>query len=211
MTNAASYFSPIARKRLLRVVSLLLTLAAINLMPIHSFAMTSLTDSQRNQLDNGEVLVEVKQEGTPPKGMVEATILIDAPAEAIWSIMLDCDAVPTFVPGVNACKVLSAGSDWEIIEHDVKWAWLFPEITYVFRADYQKYRRIDFIRTEGDLKEMMGHWSLHPVDGGEKTIVCYSVYLDPGFLVPQWLVRYSLKNDLPEVLRALRTQVDGKN
>jgi len=34
---------------------------------------------------------------------------------------------------------------------------------------------------------------------------------DPGFFVPQWLVRHSLKADLPAVLSALRTQVENSD
>jgi hypothetical protein len=37
--------------------------------------------------------------------------------------------------------------------------------------------------------------------------VRYRVYLDPGFLIPQWLVRNSLKSDIPAVLTALRNKV----
>jgi glutathione reductase (NADPH) len=37
----------------------------------------------------------------------------------------------------------------------------------------------------------------------------YEVYLDPGFWVPQALVRHSLRKDLPAVLEALRTRVEG--
>ena len=172
-----------------------------------SLAVTDLSAYQRRQLEKGEVLTAVKPKGNPPKGMVEAAILIEAPAESIWRVMIDCAAAPSFVPGVNACRVTSAGDDWEIIEHDVKWTWFFPEITYAFRADYRKNERIDFVRTGGDLRDMAGHWSLHPLDSGNRTMVCYSVYLDPGFLVPQWLVRHSLKKDLPAVLRALREHV----
>ena len=40
-----------------------------------------------------------------------------------------------------------------------------------------------------------------------QTLVRYRVFLDPGFWVPQWLVRTSLKADLPAVLTALRTKV----
>ncbi|MGD9308973.1 MAG: SRPBCC family protein, partial [Desulfosarcina sp.] len=141
------------------------------------------------------------------KGTVEATILIDAPASRIWSIMLDCSQIPTFVPGVEHCEVLDSGQNWEIIRHDVKWIWFFPQISYVFRARYQPNRQIDFVRIEGDLRDMQGRWQLTPMPDSAKTRVCYSVYVDPGFLVPQWLVRSALKTDLPAVLTALRRKV----
>jgi ribosome-associated toxin RatA of RatAB toxin-antitoxin module len=159
------------------------------------------------KLRDGEVVVAVRHGDGPSKGMVEATILIDAPAEDIWQVMLDCAEIPNFVPSVKHCSVLSSGDGWEIISHDVKWAWLFPRLSYVFRADYLANRRIDFRRIDGDIRDMRGSWRLLPMPEGGQTLVCYSVFLDPGFFVPQWLVRQALKTDLAEVLAALRSRV----
>ena len=170
-------------------------------------ATSVLSESQLLQLKGGAVLVAVQQADEPSKGMVEATILIDAPAESIWQIMVNCDEIPTFVPGLKACRVLAAGENWEIIRHEVKWIWFLPRLSYVFRAIYQHNRQIDFVKIEGDLREMKGTWRLTPLNETGQTIVRYSVYLDPGFFVPQFIVRQSLKADLPAVLTALRTEV----
>ena len=159
------------------------------------------------RLDQGEVLVTVQPAQGETRGTVEATILIDAPAERIWQVMLDCSDIPAFVPGVTGCQILDSGENWEIIRHDVKWMWLFPELSYVFRAHYLPNRQIDFTRIAGDLRDMRGRWRLTPIRDSKQTLVRYRVYLDPGFLVPQWLVRHSLKSDLPEVLTALRDRV----
>jgi ribosome-associated toxin RatA of RatAB toxin-antitoxin module len=170
-------------------------------------AASDLSESQLLQLKNGAVLVAVQQTDETSKGMVEATILIDAPAGSIWQIMVNCHEIPTFVPGLKACRVLAAGENWEIIRHEVKWIWFLPRLSYVFRAVYQYNRQIDFVKIEGDLREMKGTWRLTPLNETGPTVVRYSVYLDPGFFVPQFIVRQSLKADLPAVLTALRTEV----
>ena len=169
-------------------------------------AVSGLSETQLLRLKEGEILVEVQQDNDASKGMVEATILIEAPAENIWQIMTDCGKTPDFVPGLKACQVLDSGQHWEIIRHEVKWIWFLPRFVYVFRADYEPYRKIDFVRIRGDLREMKGNWRLTPLDRGSRTIVCYSVFLDPGFFVPQWIVRQSLKADLPAVLTSIRTK-----
>lgn len=173
----------------------------------YAHATSDLSESQLLRLKNGAVLVAVQQTDEPSKGMVEATILIDAPAESIWQIMVNCHEIPTFVPGLKACRVLAAGENWEIIRHEVKWIWFLPRLSYVFRAVYQPNRQIDFVKIEGDLREMKGTWHLTQLNETGPTIVRYSVYLDPGFFVPQYIVRQSLKADLPAVLTALRTEV----
>ena len=170
-------------------------------------ATSNLSESQLLQLKSGAVLVDVKQADEPSKGMVEATILIDAPAESIWQIMVNCHEIPTFVPGLKSCRVLAGGENWDIIRHEVKWIWFLPRLSYVFRTVYQHNRQIDFVKIEGDLREMKGSWRLTQLNETGQTIVRYSVYLDPGFFVPQWVVRRSLRADLPAVLTALRTEV----
>ena len=163
--------------------------------------------AQLSQLKDGNILVYVQRSEGQQKGMVEALVLIDAPVETIWKIMTDCPGAPTFMPGLKACKVLDSGKNWEIIRHEVKWIWFFPRISYVFRADYQINRRIDFVKIKGDLREMKGSWHLFPLDEADQTIVRYEVYLDPSFFIPQWLVERSLMTDLPDMLDALRTKV----
>jgi coenzyme Q-binding protein COQ10 len=186
-----------------------LIISGIALIVIFSdaHATSDLSESQLLQLKSGAVLVAVRQADEPSKGMVEATILIDAPAESIWQIMVNCHEIPTFVPGLKSCRVLAGGENWEIIRHEVKWIWFLPRLSYVFRTVYQHNRQIDFVKIEGDLREMKGSWRLTPLNETGQTIVRYSVYLDPGFFVPQWVVRRSLRADLPAVLTALRTEV----
>lgn len=191
------------------IAASVMMLIAVQMMVGVALAASDLSGAQRLQLDNGDVLVAVQSAQGASKGTVEATILIDAPAERIWQVMLNCQDIPAFVPGVTGCQVLDSGENWEIIRHHVKWIWLFPELSYVFRARYLPHRQIDFNRIAGDLRDMRGQWRLIPMRSRNQTLVRYRVYLDPGFLVPQWLVRHSLKSDLPDVLTALRARVSS--
>ena len=86
-------------------------------------------------------------------------------------------------------------------------SWLLPKTTYIYRSTYQKFRRIDFKRISGDLKDLEGSWVLERTGGSQQTIVVYSVFLDPGFFAPTWLVRQILRRNLPDVLLALRKWV----
>jgi ribosome-associated toxin RatA of RatAB toxin-antitoxin module len=150
----------------------------------------------------GEVVVRVDESEGGQKGRVQAAIFIKAPAPQIWKVMNDCDAAPEFVPGLKSCKILQHDDHADIIEHRVKFNWLLPAQTYVFRAEYQKFSRIDFTKVGGELRELEGTWLLERTNDGQETMVIYSVHLDPGFFVPQWLVRHILKGDLPELLTA---------
>ena len=194
-------------KRFLQAAFFVCLLAAA--APTVSFP--GLEAGQFQRLERGEILVRVRPGPEPDKGWVEALVLIDAGAGRLWKIMTDCSRAPDFVPGLRACTVIEAGPGWEVIRHRVKWTWFWPEISYTFKADYEKNRRIEFVKTAGDLKEMQGAWRLEPVNGDGKTLVRYGVYLDPGFFVPQWLVHHALKKDLPAVLAALRKEAAAES
>jgi hypothetical protein len=124
--------------------------------------------------------------------------------------MTDCRQAAAFVPGLKRCRRIggAANGRWEDIEQEVRYSWLLPSVRYVFRAEYDRPRRIDFHRLSGDLKEEEGEWSLTRTADGRSTDVEYELYLDPGFWIPQVLVTRSLRKDLPAALGGLRERVE---
>jgi ribosome-associated toxin RatA of RatAB toxin-antitoxin module len=169
-----------------------------------------LEESERGQLAKGEVVVRV--EPSPRKGheRVQAAILIDGPAEPIWKIINDCRQTTEFIAGLKDCRVLKQDGTGELIEHRMQISRLLPEVKYIFRAEYQPPRRVDFKKRSGDLKEFEGSWVLESVDREKpQTLVIYSLFLDAGVLLPQWAARLILKQDLPEILLALRKRVSS--
>jgi uncharacterized protein YndB with AHSA1/START domain len=162
----------------------------------------------QERLARGEVVVleASNVDASHPRGQVRAAVRIQAPPEAVWSVMTDCAQATAFVPGLKHCQRVSAAPDgrWEEIEHEVRYAWFLPAVRYVFRAEYDRPHRIDFRRVSGDLKEEEGVWLLLASPDGAATVVQYDVYLDPGFWIPQALVTRSLRRDLPAALSALR-------
>ena len=166
----------------------------------------------QRRLAAGEVVVQAVSGADPerPRGAVRAAVRIDAPADTIWKIMTDCQQVQTFVPGLKRCRRVDGAADgsWADIEHEVRYSWMLPTVDYVFRAHYDRPRRIDFRRISGDLKEEEGAWLLMPAADGSATIVEYEVYLDPGFWIPHFLVTRSLRKDLPAALTGLRERAE---
>lgn len=184
---------------------------------IEPIALASQTDwlaapAVQQRLAQGEVIVDGAGAIDPavPRGRVRAAVRIPATPEVVWSVMTDCAQAPHYVPGLKLCRRLGAAPDgsWEDIEHEVRYSWLLPAIRYVFRAQYDRPRRVDFYRISGDLKEEEGSWLLIRTADGAATVVEYEVYVDPGFWVPQSLVVRTLRKDVPAVLNGLRKRVE---
>jgi hypothetical protein len=84
---------------------------------------------------------------------------------------------------------------------------LIPNFNYVVESHYENAERIEFHRVAGTLKDFKGSWEMLPVDNGLRTELTYSMYLDPGFFVPQWIIREGVKTELPRILGAVRQRV----
>jgi coenzyme Q-binding protein COQ10 len=165
------------------------------------------------RLAAGEVVVQTTAAVDPahPRGGVRAAVWIKASRETIWSAITDCAQALSFVPGLRRCRAVAGAPDghWQDIEQELRYAWFLPTVRYVFHAEYDRPRRIDFRRVSGDLKEQQGTWLLSESADGATTAVQYEMYLDPGFWVPQALVARMLRTDLPAALRSLRQRVES--
>ena len=165
----------------------------------------------QQRLAAGEVVVATSAiDPAHPRGRIRAAVRIPAPPDAIWRIVTDCREALSFVPGLRQCRRIDGAADgsWQDVEHEMRYSWLLPTVRYVFRADYDRPRRIDFHRISGDLKQEEGTWLFTPTADGAGTVVEYEVYVDPGFWIPQALIAHSLRRDIPAVLTALRTCVE---
>ncbi|MBV8445879.1 MAG: SRPBCC family protein [Candidatus Dormibacteraeota bacterium] len=164
----------------------------------------------QQRLAAGEVVVAASVDPSQPSGRIRAAVRIHAAPEAIWNTVTDCRQALAFVPGLRHCRRLDGAPDgsWQDVEHEMRVSWLLPSVRYVFRAEYDRPRRIDFHRISGDLKEEEGTWRLTRMPDGAGTLVEYEVYLDPGFWIPHALVAHSLRKDIPAVLTGLRACVE---
>ena len=179
-----------------------------SLLLLNIAGAADLRDADWKRLNTGDVVVDSEEQGG--RGRVVAMVLIDRDVEAIWRVILDCDRAPEFVPNMRRCEVLERAPDesWEIIEHEIKYSWFTPKTIYRFKAEYTPFERVHFERIDGDLRELVGDWVLTPLrDRGRPVLVSYSVFIDPGAVVPEFLVRRALRRDLPELMRALRDRV----
>jgi ribosome-associated toxin RatA of RatAB toxin-antitoxin module len=200
-------FKFVRRVRLFPLVFLIAVWVAVaGFRPIETQPLP-LVEEEWAQLERGGVVIGAERSQQAHGGRVLAAILIDSPVEPLWKIMIDHKRAPEFVPGLRDCKILERDEEGELLEHRVKFSWFLPEMTYVFRAWYLVHERIDFKRVRGDLKALEGSWFFEETSNGNQTILRYSVYVDPGFLIPQWLVRPLLKGELTNLMRAVRRRV----
>ena len=169
------------------------------------------TEAELARLGDGAVLVEAELASDRPTGNVRAAVQIRASAERVFRTLTSCTEALRFVPHLRRCAVLETAPDgsWQVVEQEIDYGWFMPRAYYVFRADYEGFKRIRFNNVRGDFRENRGEWTFNPTADGTGTVVTYRVHVVPRFMVPRWLMRSTLKRDLPDLMKGLRSHAEA--
>jgi ribosome-associated toxin RatA of RatAB toxin-antitoxin module len=173
-------------------------------------AQPNLDWIDRDAIEAGEVQVFVERSDRPLTAEVKLAAEVDAPATAIWDVLKACEIAPEYVPNVQSCKKLEEldGGRAELFVQTIKPVFFLPTFEHEFRLDYTPYSRIDVNRVSGPIAYMQGTWWLLPEENG-RILLVYELALDPGMPIPRFLVRATLKRDLPKVIAAVRERAEA--
>jgi ribosome-associated toxin RatA of RatAB toxin-antitoxin module len=171
----------------------------------------TLSATELARLGEGAVLVDGDLAAEHPNGNVRAAVQIHASAERVFRTLTDCGEALRFVPHLRHCAVLESAPDgsWQVVEQQIDYGWFMPQAYYVFRAEYDRFAHIRFSNVRGDFRENHGNWDFLPTVDGKATIVTYRVQVVPRFYVPRWIMRSTLKRDLPELMKGLRQRSEA--
>ncbi len=174
-----------------------------------SLAPRVRADIAKDAEQHGDVDVGVVLDPGAQSGRAKAVVRIHARREVVMALIKSCSEAFELVPGLVSCDVIETAPDrsWQIIREVINYSWLVPRITYEIRASYVNPERVSVERISGDLRVLKGTWDLQT--DGDYTIAHYGMELAPGFWVPNWLIRFALKHDLPKMMRALRARAES--
>lgn len=173
-------------------------------------AQPDLSWVDREAVANGEIIVNADRGDRPLTVLVRIAAEVDAPATAIWNILRACEIAPEYVPNVVSCKKVEEldGGRADLFVQTIKPIFFLPTFEHVFRLDYTPHTRIDVHRVSGPIAYMEGSWWLLPQENGSILLV-YDVAVDPGLPIPRFLVRATMKRDLPKIVEAVRERAEA--
>ncbi|MBI3555377.1 MAG: SRPBCC family protein [Deltaproteobacteria bacterium] len=134
--------------------------------------------------------------------MAEAskTIVMEAPRDRIWEVIVDYQQYPEFVDGAQRVKIISRDVGKARIEYGIQL--LGKDITYTLDhfEDGPGSMRWELIESN-ILKGNTGSWKLKDLGGG-RTEVTYSLGLDFKIYVPGMILNGLVKSSLPKMLES---------
>jgi ribosome-associated toxin RatA of RatAB toxin-antitoxin module len=160
------------------------------------------------ELEAREVQVRASRDGSAVT--VDTAALIDAPVEAIWAVLKACEVAPEYVPNVVACERIEEVDDGqaELFMQTIKPIFFMPRFEHVFRLEYHPYERIDVSEVSGPIEHMQGSWWFLPRPEGA-ILLMHSLEVDPGFPVPRFMLRATMRRDLVKIMEAVRDRAEA--
>lgn len=148
---------------------------------------------------------------------VVGSVVINAPREKVWEILVDYDKSPEIFANLSLCKVVGKEGEVKLVRQVIKPGGPI-KFDYIVNLTESRPKLIKWNRRSGSLKEVMGTWELEApapatnttaANSTPSTTVTYSIHLDGGFALPPWLLASQVKGYLPTVLSALKTRVES--
>jgi len=160
-------------------------------------------------IDGGEIQVDFGGDDRF-HGLVRAAAVIDAPVDKVWQILVDCESAPSYLDNVRSCELVETldGGRAQIFRQRAKLRWFLPAVEHEFRMDYEPYERIDVSRVSGPFERLSGEWRLQTDERG-RTRVDYRLELEPGPLIPDFLLTAPLRRDIVNALLMVRTRAQA--
>lgn len=191
---------------LLVLLSMVISTSFVCPQPVSSTEQDE-TQALMRRLETGEIVV--KSEDISGTKYVVARILIDERADRLWPILVNpFEFERRICHRMKDVKVLTDQRNISVLDYKVGVVFPIPDLDYIVESHYNAPSRIEFKRVSGSFKDFRGFWELQPQDQGAKTEVTYSMYLDTGFPVPDWIVRQGVRSELPNVLSGLRERIN---
>ncbi len=172
------------------------------------------TETIRKGVPVSSVKPNVRTEKRGEYTYVVGSVLIEAPPDKVWDILVDYDKSPEIFTNLSLCQVVGTEGEVKLVRQLVKPGGPI-KFDYVVNLVETKPKLIKWKRRSGSFKEVMGTWELEPVERVSpasksfSTAVTYSIHLDGGLVMPPWLLASQVKGYLPTVLNALKSRVES--
>lgn len=138
--------------------------------------------------------------------VINASVVIDAPPEAVWQTLTDYNNLNAFMPGYEKSRVIGGSGAVKTLEMGLKVSRMLPAFHYQASVRENKTdRTLSIQRISGDFKAFNASYKLLPANNGSKTQLVYSLALDAGVGVPKLGVDHILKSSTEKTLSAVQS------
>jgi ribosome-associated toxin RatA of RatAB toxin-antitoxin module len=143
--------------------------------------------------------------------VVRQEVVIEAPVERLFDVIVDYARYPEFVPGIKACRVLP-GQGERLVEYELDLG--VKRIRYVLRHVEERPARVSWTLRSGDMMKVSnGSWELAPAGPATRAVYSVEIQIAKPPLIPQAVIdRVSdelTRVQLPRTLAAFKARAES--
>ena len=172
-----------------------------------------LTDEVKAELQEKQVAVAEKME-SGKSGNAKAVVMgiVDAPPETVWEELNDFEGQQEWTPKVESAKIYTDNSDPDRSGVAFTTRVMLRTLAYhlMMRID-PEIMRVDYSldeEKENDFERIVGAWQAYPLAEG-KSFVVHEIDIKTGIAIPQFLQRFFMNKDLPDIVVSLKKRVES--
>ena len=170
-------------------------------------------EEERARLDAGEVVIRDIPSAEPDGiGMLLAGV-IEATPEQVWVVMADCEDQDEFIPRIRYAAVRDRDGDSHTCELVVTLPFPLGELRTATRNQVRRLpdgghqRRWNLLPGDWDYRHNSGSWTVHPYQGGRRSLLVGRMDLVPKSVLPIWILHEGQVRQAPETFAAIRARV----
>lgn len=131
------------------------------------------------------------------------SIVINAPMEKVFGVIIDYEKYPEFLPEVKKIRLSNRKENTVDVQYEAE---IVKTIKYTLRLKEEKPSKVSWTFLEGEfMKDNKGGWVLEDLGGG-KTKATYNIEVAVGLLVPKTIITALVDTQLPKTLEAFKAR-----
>lgn len=167
---------------------------------------TQSSDSTNNMSREIEITLSKMPDGVTG---IKSTIFINAIPIQVWKVLTDYNNLKRYIPRMVESDLVEDKGDLKVIGLTGEFRVLLFKKTLKLAINMHETfpTRIDYEKISGDFEVYRGIWTLvkQPSKG---TLLTYECDIKPSFFAPEFIFQSTLKKDIVEGMRALRTEAE---
>ena len=168
--------------------------------------LKKLSVREARKLDRGQVVLKGE------KGNYLGQVITSGNINTAWEVLTDYDNFDRFLPNISESKIIEENGDRILFEQvNVVDLWLFQEqFTIQIEATKTKPNKVDFKLVDGELKKLLGRWTIEEVEPG-KILIGHAVEVEPGSDTEKPFFYGIYESSLEETLKAIAIEITKRS